>query len=101
MGGSEPESQAQAVRAIQHCRSLEAIVSGLLREKQDLEETNKQMQLALSREQAEYEQLLQRFEEQEVTLSCFQGAFPALQQGLRDLRGAWESIGTVGVYHTA
>jgi hypothetical protein len=79
---------------------LEAIIYGLLREKQDLEETNKQMQLALSREQTDHEQLLRRFVEQEVTLSYFQSAFPALQEGMRDLRGAWESIGTPGVYHT-
>ncbi|CEJ56947.1 hypothetical protein PMG11_05658 [Penicillium brasilianum] len=99
--GSQPESRAQAIRAVQHCRSLEAIVSELLCEKQRLEEMNRQMQIALSRERKDYDRLLQRFVEQDVTLSCFQSAFPALQEGMRDLLGAWESIGAPGVYHTA
>lgn len=61
---------------------------------------NRRMQIALSRERKDYDQLLQRFVEQDVTLSCFQRAFPALQEGMRDLLGTWENIGTPGVYHT-
>lgn len=87
--------------AIQHCRALEAVISRHLAEKQRLEDVNQQLQLALSRQATDSEKLLQRLFEQEVTLSGFQRAFPALEEGMRDLLGTWQSLGTPGVFHTA
>lgn len=101
LAGDQPESQAQVAVAIHNCRALEAVISRHLSEKQRLEEVNRQLQIALSRQEMDNEQLLQRLVEQEVTLSCFQRAFPTLEEGMRDLLGAWQSLGKPGVYHTA
>lgn len=87
--------------AIQHCCALEAVISRHLAEKQRLEEVNQQLQLTLSRQATDNDQLLQRVLEQEVTLSEFQRAFPALEEGMRDVLGTWQKLGTPGVFHTA
>jgi hypothetical protein len=77
------------------------VISRHLAEKQRLEEINQQLQLALSRQATDNEELLQRLFEREVTLSGVQRAFPALEERMRDLLGTWQSLGTPGVFHTA
>lgn len=87
--------------AIQHCRALDPVIARHLAEKQRLEEVNQQLQLALSQQATDNEELLQRLFEQEVTISGFQRAFPALEEGMRDVLGTWQKLGTPGVFHTA